>query len=219
MASSSSDDSILRPAAPVLRTRFRLLSDELDSGKWLDGVLWDDAAAAAAAPLPLIIDLNDPLANPRSLSDLSGRAAATINATPTLAMYNVSNDDYYMAARRVKLRQKLGRTVLAHAPVVGRSLLKLMWTDNDLRRFHRPFLQPVDRALQGVALEVVGCTDTGDAPPLRCADYVHGCVGAQYANVWRHPQLCSTAGRRDAATVRPERRLGPRHPCRAPGAR
>lgn len=87
------------------------------------------------------------------------------------ARFNLSNDEYYQNSGNSKLRQKLGKAIMAHSlPALRLNLVKMHWSTHDKRYFHRPLtLFPIGGWLNivRITLRRRDCLHTGPCRPRR----------------------------------------------------
>jgi len=130
-------------------------NDELETGKWVESIIWDDnVPPKVAPPTDLVLDLNDKYVFPEDPMKRFGNAPSVNVSSPTntrrgrkrkfepsedgIDFFNLSNDKYYKTSGG-KVRQKLGKTTVVHSvPALKLSIYKPFLSDLDLTHFHRP---------------------------------------------------------------------------------
>jgi len=135
-----------------IKTHLFKPNDELESGKWVESIMWDDnVPAKVAPPIDLVLDLNDKYVFPDDPMKRFGNAP-NVNISVSrrgrkrkfepseegIDFFNLSNDKYYKTSGG-KVRQKLGKTTVVHSvPALKLSIYKPFLSDHDLTHFHRP---------------------------------------------------------------------------------
>lgn len=133
-------------------------NEHLESGEWLDAIVWDDGQARKVnveSVDAIMEDIFDPTVatfTPASASSSSTLTTTTITTTTTkgpttrtitLDKFNISNDKYYEnhKLRTGRARHTFGPLVLQHSlPAVKlfRQYFKTGFTLKDMRAWHRP---------------------------------------------------------------------------------
>lgn len=141
--------TIREPAQASTKKISPTSNPELETGKWIDCIIWNDDVSVA--DISLILDLNDRNVFPSDPTKMFNRSRVSLvdstrkhrveKIEDNIDKSNLSNDEFYRAPRN-KGGQKLGKTRIQHSePALKLSLVKTHLTKDDLINFHRPILK------------------------------------------------------------------------------